>query len=241
MDNFDVNKIWVRPIPRDLAKVLVARHHYMKTFPSGAKLFMGVMYRGNDQAQGVAVFGKSSGTDAKVKLFPNVKPENIIEMQRLWISDDLGHNAESKTLSLIVDQFKIHAPQVKVIWTYAGGCKDDCGFIYQASGFMFLGSETCNDFYLTNKGEYKNTINIARFGKAKHLKTMEERACYLYGEGHMVEAHRHYYFYPIEKGIRRRMQGKVKPFPKQSARYRKGQQWVKNGVGEGHNQAGLPT
>lgn len=191
-----------------------------------------------DGLKGVAVFGMSSGTLKKLILFPDdVKEENIIEMQRLWVSDDLGKNAESKILSLIMDQFKKNARQIKIVWTYAGGCKNDCGIVYQSSGFQYLGSEDCNDFYLTKNGEYKNIISALRFSKApKHIKKKEDIAFYLWGEGSFIEAKRYYYFYAIDKSIRRRMSSKTKEYPKESARYRLNQKWVEDHKG-GENGA----
>lgn len=220
------------------AKKLVLNFHYMKTFPAGSCLYFGIKHEGMAGLMGVAVFGKSSGTDAKTKIFPDVNPENIIEMQRLWISDALGANAESKTLSLIIDAIKKHYTKIKIVWTYAGGCKDDCGIVYQSSGFMFLGSEPSNDFYLTKNGEYKNLIAAKRFGKAGKGLTDQQIGEKLYGAGELVFAHRHYYFYPIDRSIRRKMQNKCKPFPKQSKNFRKDQKWVKkeNGVGVGHGE-----
>lgn len=235
--SYDPNKIRVINIDRVSAKEAVQNFHYMKTFPAGAQVYFGILHEGMTGLKGVAVFGNSTATKAKTKLFPDsVGPENIIEMQRLWISDDLGHNAESKVLSLIMAKFKTHAKHIKVVWTYAGGCKDDCGIVYQSSGFMYLGSEECDDFYLTEKGEYKNIINALRFGKApKHMKDRGEIAAYLYGPGKFIKAHRHYYFYPIDKAVRRKMMSKTKPFPKHSAVYRLNQKWVNHGAGEGHN------
>ena len=235
MNQYDVNKLSVQPVTRATAKDIVKRKHYMKTFPAGSKLFIGIYHEGFKGVMGIAVFGSSTGTESKCKLFPNVDKENIIEMQRLWVDDLMGHNAESKILSLMMALIKKHAPQIKVVWTYAGGCKNDCGIVYQSSGFMFLGSEKCNDFYLTKDGEYKNIINVLRFGKAlKELKTVQEKAEYVYGEGKMIEANRHYYFYPICKAVRRKMASKTKPFPKFSAVFRKDQKWI-NGEDEGRD------
>jgi len=236
---YNVDKISIKIIDRDTAKQIVIKKHYMKTFPAGAALFYGIFHGGLKTVRGVAVFGKSSSTNSKCKIF-GIKENEILEMQRLWVSDLLGHNAESKILSLIMKNIKQNAPQIKVIWTYAGGCKDDCGIVYQSSGFMFLGSEECNDFYLTKSGEYKNIISALRFSKApKHLKKKEDIAAYLYGEGELLKTHRHYYFYPICKKIRRVMAKAVKPFPKQSANFRKDQHWVKPGEGDGRTGNGL--
>lgn len=233
---YDVNKLRVINIDRDTAKKIVLENHYMKTFPAGAKIYFGILHEGFEGIQGVAVFGYSSSTLAKTKLFENhVKPNEIIEMQRLWISDKMLKNAESKTLSLIADKFKEHAPHLKIIFTYAGGCKDDCGIVYQSSGFLYLFSEKCDDFYLTKNGEYKNIISALRFGKApKGMKDKNEIAKYLFGEGHFINAHRHFYFLPLNKAIRRKLTHLNKPFPKHSAQYRLNQEWVSdNGAREG--------
>jgi hypothetical protein len=213
---------------------MVLKNHYMKTFPSGAKVFFGVLHEGISGAVGVAVFGSSSGTLSKIKLFKGMVKENeIIEMQRLWISDLMGQNAESKVLALLMKAFKEKAPQLKVVWTYAGGCKNDCGIVYQSSGFCFVGSEPCDDFYLTEKGEYKNIINALRFGKGQKGENKDQIALRLYGPGAFIKSQRHYYFYPLEKKIRRKMQDQLKPFPKYSANYRKNQVWITNGAGQG--------
>lgn len=233
---YDVNKLRVINIARDVAKKLVLDNHYMKTFPAGAKVYFGILHDGFPGIQGVAVFGYSSSTKSKVNLFENkIGEHEIIEMQRLWISDSMLKNAESKSLSLMAEKFKQNAPQIKIIFTFAGGCKDDCGIVYQSSGFMYLFSEKCDDFYLTKKSEYKNIISALRFGKApKELKDKKEIAKYLFGEGEFIHAHRHFYFLPLNKAVRRKLAHLNKPFPKVSANYRLNQEWVpNNGVQEG--------
>jgi hypothetical protein len=92
---------------------------------------------------------------------------------------------------------------------------------------MYLGSEPCNDFYLTDDGQYKNIISALRFGKGpKGEKDPKKIALALYGPGKFIESSRHYYFYPLDKIIRRKMESKTKPFPKYSERYRLNQEWV---------------
>ena len=224
MENFEPNLISVVPISREQAKRVVLKNHYMKTFPSGASLFFGIRYNNENNIKGVAVFGNSIATKKKCKLF-GIEENEIIEMQRFWICDSMKKNAESKTLSKIMKMIKKHTG-IKVVWTYAGGCKNDCGIVYQSSGFMYLGSAKCNDFYLTNKGEYKNLISVMRFNKAPHLKKIEDKAIYLYGPGEILNTKRYFYFYPICKRIRRVMDKKQHPFPKDSVNWRKDQKWV---------------
>lgn len=218
----------VKPISRGDAKALVIRHHYMKTFPNGSKLYIGIFDKSNNRVVGVAVFGYAASTVSKVeKLVKGVSKSHFIEMQRLWISDLYGHNSESFVLAQIIKLLKENTG-MKVIFTHAGGCKNDCGIVYQASGWLYFGKQDCKDFYLTKSGEYKNIASAMRFGRVDAKgKTPQKIGEELFGEGEIVDSARYSYLYPIDKGIRRRLTKSSKPFPKDSAVFRKDQQWMK--------------
>jgi hypothetical protein len=223
----DIKSLVIKPIsPQDAKRVVIAKH-YMKTFPMGSVLHFGIFDSNTNRLSGIAVFGYSSSTDNKVlNIVKELKKNEYIEMQRLWISDDYGHNAESYVLGLIMNELKNKTP-VKVVFTHAGGCKNDCGIVYQASSWLYFGKEPCNDFYLTKKGEYKNIVAALRFGRVKAKgKSPNEIGFELFGEGKIVNSYRYRYIYPIHKGIRRRLEKTALPYPKDSANFRKDQQWV---------------
>lgn len=223
----DIKSLIVKPISLQDAKRVVIAKHYMKTFPMGSALHFGIFDSETMRIAGVAVFGYSSSTDAKVLgLVKELKKNEYIEMQRLWISDDFGHNAESYVLGLIMSELKAKT-EIKVVFTHAGGCKHDCGIVYQASSWIYFGKEPCNDFYLTAKGEYKNIVAAMRFGRVSSKgKTPDDIGRELFGEGSIVKSFRYRYIYPIHKGIRRRLEKIALPYPKDSANFRKGQEWV---------------
>lgn len=223
----DIKNLIVKPIARDAAKKIVVANHYMKTFPSGSHFHFGIFDKTNNRVAGVAVFGYSSSTDNKVlNIVEGLKKNEYVEMQRLWISDQFGHNAESYVLGLIINLLKTKT-NVKVVFTHAGGCKNDCGIVYQASSWLYFGKEPCNDFFLTKNGEYKNIVAALRFGRVKAKgKTPDEIGIELFGDGAIVKSFRYKYIYPIHKGIRRRLQKISLPYPKDSAAFRKNQKWV---------------
>ena len=104
----------MQPIDTSHARKLVLQHHYMKTWPAGARLSLGVFHV--KRCVGVLVFGYSSATDAKVAaLVPGLERRQYLEMQRMWISDAMGHNVESKTLSLAIKAIKKHYPDIKLL------------------------------------------------------------------------------------------------------------------------------
>jgi len=232
----DFRSIEIKYCERDVAKKTCETKHYMKTYPSGAKVNIALV--DDKKIVGIIVFGYSSQTDKKVtKVAYGLKKEQYLEMQRLWIDDDYGHNTESYILGKVMKKLDKDY-DLQLVVTHAGGCKDDCGIVYQASGWLFFGASKCNDFFETKEGEYKNMIAPIRFGRVvTKNKTQQQIGEELFGEGTVVNAHRYFYVYPISKAIRRRISKNSLPFPKESANFRKDQQWVKQGDSAGAVEA----
>jgi len=137
---------------------------------------------------GVITFGFSTATKEKIKkIIPNILDGEFIEMQRMNLLDVLGMNAESYVLGKIYELFKKNT-EIKVLITHAGGCKNDCGIIYQSSGWLYFGKEKCEDFYLTSAGEYKSIVAPMRFGRVKKgIKGGQAIGEYLFGKGKKIK------------------------------------------------------
>ena len=100
---------------------------------------------------------------------------------------------------------------------------------------MYFGRAKCNDFFLTEHGEYRNIIAAMRFGRVSSKnKTPNQIGRELYGPGQIVDSWRYLYLYPIDKGVRRRLAKHEKEYPKESATYRFQQEWIEEGASEGH-------
>lgn len=219
--------ITVKVIDSKTARAYTVRHHYMKTFPNPVVCF-GVFHSG--RLSGVLSFGYSTATLEKVRrIIPKIEKGEILEMQRMNLLDTLGHNAESYVLGEVYRLIKKNT-KVKILVTHAGGCKNDCGIVYQASSWLYFGKQPCNDFYLTESGEYKNIIAPMRFGRVpKGLKGGQAVGEYLFGPGEIIESFRYLYIYPLNKGLRSYLSKKSLPYPKDSSVFRKDQKWVKSG------------
>jgi len=221
--NPQLKNISVKVIDSKTAKEYTIKNHYMKTFPI-PKVCFGVFYK--NRLSGVLTFGESTATKEKVKkIIPNIKDNEFIEMQRMNLLDVLGMNAESYVLGKVYELFKKNT-KVKVLITHAGGCKNDCGIIYQSSSWLYFGKDKCEDFYLTKSGEYKNIIAPLKFGRVpKEIKGGQKVGEYLFGEGELIKSFRYLYIYPINKGIRSFLEKKALKYPKDSNVFRKNQQW----------------
>jgi len=222
MSNF--HNIELTYIDNTTARAMIKKFHYMRTFPSGAKVNVGMLDKG--KLVGLIVFGYSSATDAKVaRLIPGMKKNEYLELQRMFISDAYGHNSESYLMSRIMKKLKFDLG-LRLIVTHAGGCKNDCGIVYQASGFLYFGKQPSSDFFLTKDGEYKNIIAPMRFGRIDSKnKTPQQVGEELFGEGEIVYANRYFYAYPLDKKLRSQLAKKSLEFPKDSANFRKDQKW----------------
>lgn len=228
--NLQISGCKVSPISLSDAKKITTSQHYMKTWPQGAKVAFGLFFEG--KCVGCMVAGYSPTTDKKVGKWCNkIEKGQYIELQRTWVSDKMGHNTESWMMARVMALFK--KAGVWLVLTHSGGCKDDVGFIFQASGWLYFGCDPCRDFFETTKGEYKNLVSAMRFGRVpKDVMKKGPQAigeC-LFGPGKIVVARRHLYIYPIHKGLRHRLSKKTLPFPKNPAIFRRDQKWINGDV-----------
>ena len=224
--NEQLNELKVVPISIKAAKKMAIKNHYMHTAPQDARIAYGVFFE--DKCYGCMILGYAPTTGKKISKWCNkIEKSQYIELQRTWINDKLGHNTESWMMGQVMKSLK--RAGIWVVLTHSGGCKDDVGFIFQASGWLYFGGEPCNDFFLTSTGEYKNVVSAIRFGRVPKdvLKNGNQSVGeYLFGEGCIINARRHLYLYPINKNIRHRLNKLSMPYPKDPAGVRYNQAWV---------------
>lgn len=219
-----LQRLRAAPISLKDAKRVITSAHYMKTFPQGAKVAIGAL--DGSRLGGLIVYGHSSSTQSKVdRLVDGLGRSQHIELQRMWVHDDYGHNTESWFMARCFGLLR--AAGVRLVVTHAGGCKNDCGIVYQASGWLYFGKDRCNDFYLTTDGAYRNLVAAMRFGRiATKGKTPQQVGEELFGAGQIVKSWRYNYAFPTDKRLRPVLEAKAQPYPKDSARFRRNQEWV---------------
>lgn len=89
----------IKPISKAKAKELIVKNHYSHKWNNASfGLYnFGIFQEGAEleaQCLGVAVYGYMKNLKAKIFTYPN--PNAImIELNRMWIDDKLGKNAES--------------------------------------------------------------------------------------------------------------------------------------------------
>lgn len=159
-------------IDKNLAKSIVMENHYSKTWNSAfGTICFGIFKEG--VLFGVAVFGSLMNPKSFHQI-TDYGQESLIELNRLWISDELGKNAETLFLGACFNIIKKTHPEIKFIQSFADG-RLGCGTIYKASNFKYYGFhytlfwEHSHSKVVYHKVLLENTKNINTFKKLNKM------------------------------------------------------------------------
>ena len=186
--------IIVKPISYEVAKDCIVKNHYSKKWnTSFGKYNFGIYKENNeDKLLGVAVFGNLMNPKSYKSICNEIEKDEIIELNRLWVDDCLGHNTETVFLSLCFKWLK-HNTNVKLVQSFADG-RLGCGTIYKASNFKYYGYS--ESLFFENI-ETKEVIHKVPFENTSRLvKMIGENIGYIRGyfKPFIVKTYRYIYF-----------------------------------------------
>lgn len=155
---FKSNLASYKEITRDESKKFIEQH-YLGKFPASSSEYVGIFY--NDKLVGVVIYGSPASPSA-INIFKpeaNAVPENLIELQRLFITGDTNVLPEDDRKGLagysIVRGNELVSkkrPNLKAIISYSDPAKHQ-GTVYKATGAIYLGRG--KDYYEFDKGDGK--------------------------------------------------------------------------------------
>lgn len=153
--------IIVKPISKELAKNICVKNHYSKKWNGYfGRYNFGIFKSSNvEKCLGCAVFGSMMNSKSYKSINSKIEFNNIVELNRLWVDDELGHNTETVFLSLCFKYFKKYIPEVKIIQSFADG-RLGCGTIYKASNFKYYGYHKTLFFENIDTGETIHKTNL---------------------------------------------------------------------------------
>ena len=128
-----LQQLHVNLIPHRIAKVVLL-HHYLGSLPGATKLSFGVFLTG--RLEGAVTLG--SGPMNGHKIVRNATVDDYLCLTRLWLSDRLPRNSESKVLGIVARLLRKHT-QVKFLVSYADPTQGHRGIVYQAAGWTYVG------------------------------------------------------------------------------------------------------
>lgn len=143
----------IRPVSKALAKDLVIRNHYSRKWASAFGLYnFGIFAEEQpEECLGVAVYGYMKNPRANI-FVSDVPGGWIIELNRMWIDDRLGKNAETILISASLKLLRLFDSSIVAVQSFADG-RLGCGTIYKAANFDYYGYHITRFFRDKRTGE----------------------------------------------------------------------------------------
>lgn len=110
------------------------KHHYLHSLPGGTKLAFGALVEG--RLLGTITFG--FGPQNAYALVDGASPDDCLTLTRLWLSDELPANSESRVIGIILRYLKRYT-NIKFLVSYADPTQGHAGTIYQATEWLYTG------------------------------------------------------------------------------------------------------
>lgn len=194
------------------ARTMIIENHYSHTWNNQhhGKINIGIFRDG--EFLGVAAFGYPM--NPKAKLYREISPfgdGSFVELNRLWISDKLGKNAETILISGAFKIIRACYPQIKYVQSWADG-RLGCGTIYKAANFKYFGYRKSYFFENTETGEiYHNT---SMENPRRPFMMADKNREYLDGKLKSFTVKTYRYIYPIYNGKQYKITAiPEKPYP----------------------------
>lgn len=200
-------------INRDKANDVIRRNHYSGSIVNNSYLHLGV-FAGRD-LKGVLQYGYAMNPASAGGVVKGTGNTQYLELNRMWISDDLPRNSESKAISYSLKLIRRLRPAVIWIQSFADErCGGRLGVVYQACSFLFCGSQEAV-FWELDGVWYHNiamtaTDSVAKRKGAQVLQAAKDRAV-----RHVFNQYRYVKF--LRQSWRKHLQLPVLPYPKPGA------------------------
>ena len=142
---------------KEEARDMVICGHYSHKFQGTfGKVNVGVWKEG--RLLGVASFGLLMNPES-YKSFGDFKKGEVIELNRLWVDDELGMNTETMILSASWTIMRNNYPEIMIVQSFADG-RLGAGTIYKASNFKYYGVETTLFFRNKETGVISHKVGM---------------------------------------------------------------------------------
>ena len=148
--------IEVRPVPFRVAKTIVEREHYLHSMPGGTGLAFGAFVKG--KLLGAATFG--SGPMLAHCLVEGASPKDCLTLTRLWLSDELPANSESRCLGVMLRSLR-KSTSIKFLVSYADHSQGHLGIIYQAANWLYTGLSSAMPLYDLGDGKPRHSRSLS--------------------------------------------------------------------------------
>lgn len=214
----------IKSISKEMAKEMIISNHYSHKWNDGGfgRYNYGIFQSSSpDECLGVASYGYMK--NPKAHIFRSSNPHGwMSELNRMWIDDRLGHNAETILIGASLRLIRKEDPNIVAVQSFADG-RLGCGTIYKASNFKYYGYHWTIFARQKRSGE---VIHQQIFTASNSLSGfLRANMHYLLGDCDFFKVKTYRYIYPFDRSFI--FFGKELPYPT----YEKGEHpfvWVRN-------------
>lgn len=128
-------ELLIKEIDYKIAKDIIIKNHYSGKWNSSFGKYNYGIFK-DEKLLGVATYGNLMNPNSAKNIVDSGK---VIELNRLWIDDELGHNTETMMLSATFTLLRNNT-DYDAVQSFADG-RLGCGTIYKASNFKYYGYE----------------------------------------------------------------------------------------------------
>lgn len=184
--------LYFKECTKEEARDMIICGHYSHKFQGYfGKVNVGVYTQG--RLVGVASFGGLMNPNS-FKNFGDFTKDEILELNRLWVDDELGMNTETMLLSASWKIMRNSYPEVKVVQSFADG-RLGAGTIYKATGFGYYGCESTLFFQDINTKVISHKVGIENTKAPQSFMRLNVR--YLEGRLQQFKVNTYRYIYPL--------------------------------------------
>jgi hypothetical protein len=189
-----------------LARQLVERHHYLHSLPGGTCLAFGA-FQGN-RIMGVMTLGV--GPKNAHALVEGAGPEDCLTLSRLWLSDELPRNSESRFIGVVLRSLRKNTG-LKFLVSYADPAQGHLGTIYQATGWVYTGLSEAMPLYDIGDGKARHSRSLSHAYGTHSLEHFSRHGVQV---KLVPQQAKHRYLYFLDPAWRERLKGPALSYPR---------------------------
>lgn len=201
-------KLYVTEVSNKIIDRLLEENHYSKKVTENRWKSFGIFYDGI--LEGGMQIGYGIRPQVKEHIIEGADSISVKEFDRMWLSDKLPKNSESKVIGVMIRYLKKNHPELKAVISYADGIRGKIGTIYQASNFLYLGAINGEFYYLPSRNEWIHPVSMYHRHKTRAIGTLKK----IYPEIQHIRGLQHRYIYFLDTSWKKKLKITPKPYPK---------------------------
>jgi len=198
----------VQPIDVELAREIICSRHYSRKWNTAFGTRNYGIYR-QDDLLGVAVYGNPMNPGSWSGITDS-DSEWCLELNRLWIDDELLNNSETWFLKRTMNA--LSAEGYQLIQSFADG-RLGVGTIYQAANFGYYGWDTTLFHEQIDNGEFWHDTPFTNTARAEGM--IMRNLMHARNELKSFRVKTYRYLFPLNKRARRQIKIDPLPYPKE--------------------------